>query len=384
MKLHTQPISSSKKRVLVDLSILKHLHCGLGQIAWNYGLYYKSHAPKDLDITLLVPKEYVGAFGTNIKYKPSKRIYRVLPWLLPTYDLWHSIHQLSLYAPSRFWTKNLLTIHDLNYLYEKKGTKISKYHKWVQKRIDRASFITTISHFTKDDVENHMDMNEKPNKVIYNGVEMLDASKAQQPLSVQDAHTPFFFTIGQIKKKKNFHTLLDLMKLYPQYNLYIAGQDHEDYAEMIRQRITNEKIENAFLIGTVNTEEKIWLYKNCKAFLFPSLFEGFGLPVIEAMSFGKPVFSSPKTSLSEIGGKYAFFWNSFEPHSMKEVIDQNLDAFYNDPQRVEATKQYAHSFSYQKHMEEYFKLYNTILFGNKRTKQASIELPSKEYNYLRV
>lgn len=345
-------------RILVDLSILRHLHCGLGQVAWNYGLYYKTHAPKDFDITLLVPKPYIGAFGDQVKYKANKRIYHYMPWLLPHYDLWHSIHQLSGNRPSRLWTKNILTIHDLNYLYEKKGRKKQKYHDRVQKRIDRADYLTAISHFTKEDVENHMILKDKHLSVIYNGVEQLDASKAMKPNAIHNTERPFFFTIGQITSKKNFHTLLDLMKLFPDHDLYLAGQDSECYAGMMKERIEKEEIKNTFLIGTISAEEKIWFYQHCKAFLFPSLFEGFGLPVIEAMMFGKPVFCAKKTSLPEIGGKYAFYWESFDAPSMKMVMDNHLKEFYENPQFAREMVKYAHSFNYERHMQHYFQLYH--------------------------
>lgn len=349
-----------KKRVLVDLSILKHLHCGFGQIAWNYGLYYKDHYIDDLDITLLLPKKYIGAFGNSVKYKKSRRIYRVLPWLLPSYDVWHSIHQLASNPPSRLRSKVILTIHDLNYLYEKSGSKIDKYHNKVQNKVNAASYITTISHFTLKDVNTHLKLNNKPISVIYNGVEILDINQVKQPACVSNPTTPFFFTIGQVKTKKNFHVLLDLMKLYPEMNLYIAGQDNTEYAAMMKKRIVDEGINNVFLVGAISTEEKIWFYKNCRAFLFPSLFEGFGLPVIEAMMFGKPVFSSRMTSLEEIGGNYAFFWDDFESLSMKKVIDDNLDRFYADNNYIELSKQYAYSYDYDSHMNAYFDLYRKI------------------------
>ena len=63
--------------------------------------------------------------------------------------------------------------------------------------------------------------------------------------------------------------------------------------------------------------------RHCEAFLFPSLFEGLGLPVIEAMSHGKPVFSSMQTSLSEIAGEYAFAFDSFEPELMARTVSRH-------------------------------------------------------------
>ncbi|MDR1762307.1 MAG: glycosyltransferase, partial [Bacteroidales bacterium] len=194
-------------------------------------------------------------------------------------------------------------------------------------------------------------------EVIYNGVEFLDAQKAQRPATCVENDKPFFFTIGLVREKKNFHTLLDCMKLFPEKQLYIAGEATSNYAQKIKERIENENITNVTLLGIISNEERIWLYKNCEAFLFPSLFEGFGLPVIEAMQFGKPVFSSQETSLKEIGGNCAYFWDNFEPQHMKAVIDAHLQKFQADSELQEKTIAYARSFSYEKHFEHYKELY---------------------------
>ena len=95
--------------------------------------------------------------------------------------------------------------------------------------------------------------------------------------------------------------------------------------------------------------------------LFPSLFEGFGLPIIEAMSFGKPVFSSTKTSLKEIGGNCAFFWDNFTPEHMQEVINKNLDTFYKNPNLAKQNIDYAMSFSYGRHIKTYWQIYLQLL-----------------------
>jgi glycosyltransferase involved in cell wall biosynthesis len=78
------------------------------------------------------------------------------------------------------------------------------------------------------------------------------------------------------------------------------------------------------LIGPATEEEKYWYYKNCEAFLFPSYAEGFGLPVIEAMYHGKPVFISDKTSLPEVGGDAAYYFRNFEPEYMQEVFKEGM------------------------------------------------------------
>ena len=139
------------KKVLIDLSILKHLNCGLGQVAYNYARYYQEHA-KDLnmEIHLLLPSSYVGAFGTAVHYHRCCFLYRMFPSLLPKFDVWHSIHQLSRYFPPRDRsTKNVLTIHDLNFLYEKNPNVQQKDLKKLKRKIDRADKIVCISKYSR-------------------------------------------------------------------------------------------------------------------------------------------------------------------------------------------------------------------------------------------
>lgn len=356
-----------KKKILVDLSALKNVYRGLGQVALNYANYFhESYKSEDADyeLTLLVPHKMIGKFGNEVKYLSSTNLFRKhIPLLRPRFDVWHSLHQLTRFVPFHRDTRYILTIHDLNYLYEREGASRARKHRQVQKKVNRADEIVCISKFTKTEIEEHLDLQGKPCRVIYNGVEELDPTLQKKPAMAIDK--PFFFSVGVIKEKKNFHVLLDLMKLMPEKHLYIGGKEiqkyHKNgYARMIRARIEDEKIHNVTLLGSISHEEKIWFYEHCEAFLFPSLFEGFGLPVIEAMQFGKPVFSSRETSLQEIGGDFAFFWESFDPYDMKAVIDENLDRFYQDEILALEEKKYASSFSYKKHFEEYEKLYAAL------------------------
>lgn len=355
-----------KKQLLVDLSSLKNIYSGLGQVALSYGDYFKNnYNPKTAPytLTLLLPKKFFGVFGEDLKYISSTNLLRKhCRWLFPKFDLWHSIHQLSRFRPVYSTTKYILTIHDLNHFYEKTGRSKTRRHKKIQRKISQADEIVCISKFTKWDVENKLELKGKRCKVIYNMVRSLDDKVAVKPdFHVQE---PFFFTIGKIIQKKNFHVLLDLMKLIPDKHLYIVGKgaNRKDntYAMEIKRKIQEENISNVTLQGPVSHEEKVWMYQHCLAFFFPSLLEGFGLPVIEAMQFGKPVFSSQETSLKEIGGEYAYFWKNFDPLEMNKLVEDNLEGFYSRKELAEKEKEYASSFSYEKHFEEYEKIYSTI------------------------
>lgn len=351
-----------RNKVLVDLSALKDIYCGLGQVAMSYGKYFQENykiADSEYDLTLLLPDEMIGKFGNEVKYLSSTRkITRRYQFLLPKFDVWHSIHQLSRFRPRNSQTKLILTVHDLNYLYERVGFSRYRKNKQIQRKLNRADEIVCISDFAKSELEKHMQLKAKKCKRIYNHVEILDKSLATKTNA--DVKKPFFFSIGVIQKKKNFHVLLDMMKLMPDMQLYIAGKEIEKdekngYAKMIRERIEKENINNVSLLGPISHREKIWLFDNCEAFMFPSLFEGFGLPVIEAMQFGKPVFSSTETSLKEIGSEYAYFWEDFSAEKMHKIVVEAL-AKHSD-EIIAKEIEYALSFSTNKHFKEYEELY---------------------------
>jgi glycosyltransferase involved in cell wall biosynthesis len=90
------------------------------------------------------------------------------------------------------------------------------------------------------------------------------------------------------------------------------------------------------------------------------LAEGFGLPVIEAMYFGKPVFLAKLTSLPEIGGEEAFYFQSFDPKHMQEVLKNGLNAS-KSTSKSSALKRRAEKFSWKSTAKEYLKLYKNIL-----------------------
>ncbi len=356
-----------KKKILIDLKFLSNLNNGFGQVCMNYGRTWSSICPEDMEVTLLVPEDYIGKFGNNLKYLKHSKKYKYFPFLLPSYDIWHSITQKVKYLPFNTKTKKIISIHDFNFLYEESEEKIRKRLKRMQLRIDLHDKITAISEYAKKDIINHINLKGKEVTVINNGVEFLDSDKAQIPAFVQ-TNIPFFFTIGQICEKKNFHVLLDLMKIYPEYNLYIVGENFREYALKIKERVKNEYITNVFLPGAISENEKIWLYQHCKAFLFPSKFEGFGAPVIEALEFGKPVFSSRYTCLEETGKDHVYYWDNFEAEHMKAVMDKNIPAFYADEQKIETVKNYAASFSYERHINAYIKIYQEMCLEKKKRK----------------
>ncbi len=98
-----------------------------------------------------------------------------------------------------------------------------------------------------------------------------------------------------------------------------------------------------------------------KRFFFPSLTEGFGLPVIEAMAFGKPVFISKLTSLPEIGGPHAYYFHDFQTDHMIEIIEAGLSDHMKNPAKKSEIEKWANQFSWETAASKYLELYQSLL-----------------------
>jgi len=146
------------------------------------------------------------------------------------------------------------------------------------------------------------------------------------------------------------------------FNLIIAGNKSDKYAKELEADVLTKGLQNKIILpGEISDDDKYWLYQNCEAFVFPSMYEGFGLPIIEAMNFGRPVFLSTYSSLPEIGNKYAFYWENFNSQYMSDIFREKMIEFSQNTDKQVAMKQYAHQFTWEKNVEEYVRLYKEIL-----------------------
>lgn len=347
-----------KKNVLIDLTNYDSLTYGFGQIAAAYAAAFSSLPAGEFHFIYLMRRKRLRDFGSNVTSVPVRFYHKFLPFTLPKADVWHAVNQQRKLLRVAGGTKFVFTIHDFNFL-TKKPWKVRRYLRKMQNKVDKAAAVTAVSRYTADVVRQHIDLKGKEIRVIYNGVERIDKSEGRKPAFVTGR--PFFFAIGQIRRKKNFHLLVGVMRHFPEHDLYICGDAHFAYAEEVRSLIRECRLTNVFLTGAVSQEEKVWLYRNCEAFLFPSEREGFGLPAVEAMLFGKAVFAADRASLPEICNGYAVMWERLDPEYMARSMRESLPDFYKDKGRIERIKEYAASFSYERHIKAYLDLYRELL-----------------------
>jgi glycosyltransferase involved in cell wall biosynthesis len=180
------------------------------------------------------------------------------------------------------------------------------------------------------------------------------------------------FTIGDITSKKNFHVLVEMLTRLPEYRLVVAGSKTNEYAKDLERRAAELGLaDRVVLPGRVTESERLWLYANCHAFVFPSLTEGFGLPLIEAMSFGRPVFSSNRTSLPEVGGVLAFYWEKFEPQYMESVFRDGMRKYEADAEYPRKLRNRAGEFQWPRAARQYLALYREVLEQRAATRKSA-------------
>ena len=355
----------SMKSVFLETHNIKNLASGFG--IFNYELIkaFAKLNPEDLELTLNLkhPGKLKKEFGNRFKYNRYTPLQRQNWWgVLGKYDVWHCMNQNIRIEPISKPKKYILTVHDVNFVEDVNVKANAGRHERFKKKLKRADLITYISEYARQQTHQYFQVPQHiEEKIIYNGnpiTEILDISKYLPEVPVD---LPYFYSIGDFLEKKNYAALVRMMQFIPDHRLIISGNTQKSYGETIKNLIKEHHLEErVFLTERVSETGKQYFMQNAKAFLFPSVGEGFGLPPIEAMRFGKPVFLSTFASLPEVGGEAAFYWQNFEPEYMKDFLFEKLEEFNRDSENwVKKLKERAGYFSWDKAAREYLDCYRS-------------------------
>ena len=336
---------TKRKKVAVYLYNLSNKYVGLGEFAHNLAIRMSAKAAElktqhNLEFCFLVPKGMSGDYGDEVDYLVLRKwryilINAPLPRFIkhlffPKVDLVHWTQQLPR-IHTTISPKALVTIHDVNYFHNNlPQKKIDKRTRKINRTLSFATHLSFISQFSENDVVSRFNVHQ-PKRVIYNGV----TDQMQVPQEKIDG-------------------------LPSQYLLSVSGLD--DKKKMLHQLVERYQLTNVRFVGCVSAGEKAYLYRNCKAFFFVSKSEGFGLPVAEAMTASKPVFCSKLTSLPEIGGDAAYYFDELEPEKMAQTTQKLLAEYEKDPEtRQKMCLAQAQQFCWDKAVDEYINYYLDIL-----------------------
>lgn len=226
-------------------------------------------------------------------------------------------------TPWLYRGKLAATVHDLLPLarpdFMGRGKQLAAYwYLWRLKK--QASRIITVSHFSAQELQRYLQVPKSQMKVIPHGVDPFWSEGGREDALLAGMDKPYFLFVGNIKPHKNGKALLEAMKRLEQdlpHRLLLVGQkegfrtgDGEllSAAEALGERV--------LFTGRISREELRCYYQQATALLFPSVYEGFGLPVLEAMAAGCPVLSSDAASLPEVAGEAALYFKAEDATSL--------------------------------------------------------------------
>lgn len=265
-----------------------------------------------------------------LDYGVYRRIWNLLPvtyqQLFPESDLTVCFDYI---VPPRVTGKVMTTLHDLTYIrypQTMKRRNRRRLERGLPATLERCDHIVAISEFSKREVMELLQVPKEKISVIYGAPSIPEETVPFSKLKVRwNITQPYLLYVGTIEPRKNLVRLLRAFRLLKKeqgipHQLVLAGGmgwNSKEIAALTEEPAIRESV---VLTGYVSGPEKNALYENAHAFLFPSLYEGFGLPPLEAMTFGCPVVCANAASLPEVAGKAAQMVDPMSELSIAEGI----------------------------------------------------------------
>ncbi len=262
--------------------------------------------------------------------------------------------------------KAVVTVHDLSFArfpQYAESSNLKRLDKRFQYTLERADAIIAVSKFSKRELTEMYGVEPERIEVIYQGVTVVPAKQIKESLP-----SNYFIFVGTIEPRKNLGRLLEAWRIVRsrmtgkwKHKLLIAGAEGWGCAS-IREQAREKGIEDDLItLGYVEKEDLPALYRGAEALVFPSIYEGFGLPPLEAMAQGTPVISSSKASLPEVVGEAAIMFDPYNPDEIADAIIRIAEDRKLRDELISRGKERVKSFSWQKTARETLELYRKLL-----------------------
>ncbi len=248
----------------------------------------------------------------------------------PVDTLFVPAHTLPLIGGKR----NVVTVHGLEYEVSKEsyGFWERLYMRYsIRYSCWEADAVIAVSENTKQDLMRLYRTPEERIRVVYEGYQDSEKFQIQNFKKEDKVHEikPYLLFVGRLEERKNVYRIVEAFEILKErcqmpHQLVLVGKPGFGYSA-IKIKMEKSKWKNEMQeMGYVTQEEKQSLLQNARAFIFPSLYEGFGLPILEAQSYGVPVVTSCLSSLPEVGGEGALYADPYNPTDIAEKLYQAL------------------------------------------------------------
>lgn len=325
---------------------------GVSVYALNILEYFQKKANKNLQFVIYLRKNpYPDLPPENeyFRYKIVKGGFLWSQFFLPL-NLYFGRKIDVFFSPAHYSPRvspvpTIVTVHDLSYFnYPDEFLKKDLYQlkNWTKYSVEKAKKVIAVSITTKKDIVKHYNIPEEKITVIYNGYEKQNQKskiKNQNYISKFKIKSPYILYVGTLQPRKNITTLIKAFQKFlginPEFKLLIVGKKGWLFNEIFQQ-VRDLKVEKSVkFLGFIPEKDLINLYKNAFCFVMPSFYEGFGIPILEAMNFNTPVISSFASSLPEVGSEACLY---FDPNSADALFDKLIELKNNDTLRQELIK----------------------------------------------
>jgi glycosyltransferase involved in cell wall biosynthesis len=374
-------------RVGINASKFFEVNTGVGRYTSNLCKYiletdgkndYFLYSPGQMDIVIRTDRTKIQFKKSGIALKNNT--LRIL-WeqvTLPYYsmngrlDLFHyTDHSLSILQRTH---PAIITVHDIAYVRFPKLLNKSRqiYKKYIlNMSIKRANVIVADSYSTKRDIINYFRIKEEKIKVVYPGVErrFRPISNVKEYRLKNNLPSKIILNVGTLEPRKNIITLIKAFKKLRErglrdYKLVIAGDKGWLYKQIFDEIKSSDLQKEVLFLGIIGDEDLPMLYNCADMFVYPSLYEGFGFPPLEAMACGIPVITSNTSSLPEVIGDAGIMVNPTDVNSLCERMYNLLKDkelwHYMSNKGLERSK----LFSWKETAKKILEIYDEILSKN--------------------
>ncbi len=270
-------------------------------------------------------------------------------------------------------TKLITTIHDVSWKF------VPEYIKWSDKAalntliplaIRKSDHVLTVSKHAKHSIQNIFGVSSTKVTAIYNGgyISSMPQVLHLGPQVTNILNHDYIVYLGSLQPRKNIPTLIRAFHAYKTRHaesplkLVIAGGKGHNYDTRIDELIQEYQLQDeVFMPGFVSDNEKYALMRNAQAFVFVSLYEGFGIPPIEAMSFGTPCIVSDSSCLPEVTGDAGLAVSPYDVQGLSSAIELVVHNLAKAKELSEKGKERAKKFQWSTMVDETLTLYKTLL-----------------------
>lgn len=314
-------------------------------------------------------KEYLGKNFEQVLI-PFKKLWN--KFRLPLALLMHKPEiflEIGYMLPKFAGKKSICFVHDLaSKHFPKSYSSIEKaLLNQSFKKAKKAKEIIFISNNTKNDYSKYYLGFKGKKHVIYPGYNSNLYKKIPNPKNILNIDSKYILYLGRLEKRKNIINLILAYDIFCKkfgydYKLVLAGKEGYGFKEikLVIDALDQKARSNVIIPGYINENDLPHLYTKAELFVFPSLYEGFGIPLLEAMACGTPIICSQTSSLPEAGSDAVEYFNPLEPKEISSAIEKVLFDKKLQNQLVGKGFIQVKKFSYQKMAKEVLDVINNI------------------------